>query len=50
MPPKGNVDNEEDLSIKFQKKTQHQHVLDLPDTYLGSNQLEKGLYYIFKQF
>jgi len=47
MPPKGSVIDEEDLSLKFQKKTQHQHILDLPDTYLGSNQIEKGSYYVY---
>ena len=47
MPPKGSVIDEEDLSLKFQKKTQHQLILDLPDTYLGSNQIEKGLYYVY---
>ena len=31
-----NLDNLDDLAEKFQKKTQYQHIMDLPDTYIGS--------------
>ena len=32
-----NIDsNLDDLAEKFQKKTQYQHIMDLPDTYIGS--------------
>jgi len=40
--PSGNANEhvvlatDEELANKYQKKTQYQHILDLPDTYIGS--------------
>jgi len=38
----------DDLSKKYQKKTQLEHIIDLPDTYIGSIELEKAKYNIIQ--
>ena len=38
---------EKELNAKWQKKTPYEHIIDLPDTYIGSTILDKSDQYIY---
>ena len=38
---------EDDLALKYQKKTQLEHIRDLPDSYIGSIEPKDSSEYIF---
>ena len=40
------IEESNDLKNKYKKKTHYEHIIDLPDTYIGSIQKEKSLQWI----
>jgi DNA topoisomerase-2 len=42
-----NPDMDAELSMKYQKKTQYEHIIDLPDTYIGSIIAEQVEQHVF---
>ena len=48
IPVLDETSNDEDLSKKYQKKTQLEHIRDLPDTYIGSIEEKQTIDYLLK--
>lgn len=37
------------IEEKYQKKTHHEHILELPDTYIGSVEMDKSVMWVFNE-